>query len=135
MERQGAAMSQSDQIDQAQPGSDASAPPAEAVSPETEKMIAHIYDALHNVYDPELGVNIVDLGLVYNVDLREDGFVTITMTLTTPGCPMHESIGEGVGAALQPIEGVTGGTIQLVWEPRWEPSMMTEAGRAELGYW
>ena len=90
-------------------------------SGETEKMIGEIYEALHNVYDPELGVNIVDLGLVYNVDLREDGFVTITMTLTTPGCPMHESIGEGVGAALQPIAGVTGGTIQLVWEPRWEP--------------
>jgi metal-sulfur cluster biosynthetic enzyme len=105
------------------------------VSAETEKVIGEIYEALHNVYDPELGINIVDLGLVYNVDLREDGFVTITMTLTTPGCPMHESIGEGVGAALQPIGGVTGGTIQLVWEPRWEPAMMTEAGRAELGYW
>jgi metal-sulfur cluster biosynthetic enzyme len=105
------------------------------VSAETEKVIGEIYEALHNVYDTELGINIVDLGLVYNVDLREDGFVTITMTLTTPGCPMHESIGEGVGAALQPIGGVTGGTIQLVWEPRWEPAMMTEAGRAELGYW
>src|SRR6185369_11001618 len=72
-------------------------------SGEEEKVIGEIYEALHNVYDPELGINIVDLGLVYNVDLREDGFVTITMTLTTPGCPMHESIGEGVGAALQPI--------------------------------
>lgn len=107
----------------------------DTTSAEAEQTIARIYDALHNVLDPELGVNIVDLGLVYNVDLREDGFVTITMTLTTPGCPMHESIGEGVGAALQPIDGVTGGTIQLVWEPRWEPSMMTEAGREELGYW
>lgn len=134
-------MSQSDQIEQIEqieqghPGGAPQTTPAEAVSPEAEKIIAQIYDALHNVFDPELGVNIVDLGLVYNVDLREDGFVTITMTLTTPGCPMHESIGEGVGAALQPIEGITGGTIQLVWEPRWEPSMMTEAGRAELGYW
>ena len=121
-------MSQSDQIEQTTP-----TPPVAATDP--EQVIARIYEALHNVYDPELGVNIVDLGLVYNVDLREDGFVTITMTLTTPGCPMHESIGEGVGAALQPIEGVTGGTIQLVWEPRWEPSMMTDEGRAELGYW
>ena len=121
-------MSQSDQIEQTTP-----APSVAAADP--EHVIALIYEALHNVYDPELGVNIVDLGLVYNVDLREDGFVTITMTLTTPGCPMHESIGEGVGAALQPIEGVTGGTIQLVWEPRWEPSMMTDEGRAELGYW
>ena len=103
--------------------------------PAPEDVIARIYEALHTVYDPELGVNIVDLGLVYHVALREDGFVTITMTLTTPGCPMHESIGEGVGAALQPIAGVTGGTIQLVWEPRWEPAMMSDAGRAELGWW
>ena len=124
-------MSQSDQIEQTQQAEQT--PPA--ATADQEHMIAEIYEALHNVYDQELGVNIVDLGLVYNVDLREDGFVTITMTLTTPGCPMHESIGEGVGAALQPIEGVSGGTIQLVWEPRWEPSMMTDAGREELGYW
>lgn len=126
-------MSQSDAIE---PGTESRTETAAgAASAEPEQVITQIYEALHNVLDPELGVNIVDLGLVYNVDLREDGFVTITMTLTTPGCPMHESIGEGVGAALQPIAGVTGGTIQLVWEPRWEPSMMTEAGRAELGYW
>ncbi len=129
-------MSQSDSIQPATSATSATSAAVENVAPtETPKVIAEIYEALRNVYDPELGVNIVDLGLVYNVDLREDGFVTITMTLTTPGCPMHESIGEGVGAALQPIAGVTGGTIQLVWEPRWDPSMMTEAGRAELGYW
>ena len=86
-------MSQSDQIEQTTP-----TPPVAATDP--EQVIARIYEALHNVYDPELGVNIVDLGLVYNVDLREDGFVTITMTLTTPGCPMHESIGEGVAWSI-----------------------------------
>ena len=102
---------------------------------DTETLTTQIYDALHNVYDPELGVNIVDLGLVYGVDIRDDGFVTLTMTLTTPGCPMHESIGEGVGAALSTIAGITGGEIKIVWEPRWDPSMLTEAGRAELGYW
>ena len=128
-------MSQSDQIEQAPQTQPTTQTASSQASADQERMIAEIYEALHNVYDPELGVNIVDLGLVYNVDLREDGFVTITMTLTTPGCPMHESIGEGVGAALQPIEGVSGGTIQLVWEPRWEPSMMTDAGREELGYW
>ena len=126
-------MSQSDQIEQTQQ-TEQGQQTSTAATADQEHMIAEIYEALHNVYDPELGVNIVDLGLVYNVDLREDGFVTITMTLTTPGCPMHESIGEGVGAALQPIEGVTGGTIQLVWEPRWEPSMMTDEGRAALGW-
>lgn len=98
-------------------------------------LTAQIYDALHNVYDPELGVNIVDLGLVYGVEINDEGFVTLTMTLTTPGCPMHESIGEGVGAALATVAGVTGGQIKIVWEPRWDPSMMTDAGREELGFW
>lgn len=98
-------------------------------------LTAQIYDALHNVFDPELGVNIVDLGLVYGAEITDEGFVTLTMTLTTPGCPMHESIGEGVGAALSTVAGVTGGQIKIVWEPRWDPSMMTDAGRAELGYW
>ena len=102
---------------------------------DTEAITERIYVALHNVYDPELGVNLVDLGLVYGVDLRDDGYVTLTMTLTTPGCPMHESIGEGVGAALSTVDGVTGGEIKIVWEPRWEPAMMTDEGRAALGYW
>ncbi len=93
-----------------------------------------IYDALRNVYDPELGVNVIDLGLVYDVALSEEGYVTVTMTLTTPGCPMHESLSEGVGAALAAIPGITGGEIRLVWEPRWEPSRMTEEGRRLLGF-
>lgn len=101
---------------------------------DTASLSARIYDALHNVYDPEIGVNIVDLGLVYGVDIREDGFVTLTMTLTTPGCPMHESIGQGVGAALATIPGITGGEIKIVWEPAWEPAMMTQAGREALGW-
>jgi metal-sulfur cluster biosynthetic enzyme len=102
---------------------------------DTTDMTTQIYEAMKNVYDPELGINIIDLGLVYGVDIREDGYVTLTMTLTTPGCPMHESIGEGVGAALSTVAGVTGGEIKIVWEPRWEPAMMTDEGRAELGYY
>ena len=97
-------------------------------------IVAHIYEALHQVYDPELGVNVVDLGLVYGVDLRPDGFITIRMTLTTPGCPRHESLGVGVGQAVSGIPGVTGGEIELVWDPPWVPSMMTDRGRAELGW-
>lgn len=93
-----------------------------------------IYDALYNVYDPELGVNVIDLGLVYDVALSEEGYVTLTMTLTTPGCPMHESISEGVGVALADIPGITGGQIRLVWEPPWDPSRMTEEGRRLLGF-
>ncbi|GCE29910.1 DNA methyltransferase [Dictyobacter alpinus] len=93
-----------------------------------------IYQALYKVYDPELGVNIVDLGLIYGVDLRADGFVSIRMTLTTQGCPMHESISDGVGQAIQFIPGLTAGEIVLVWEPAWDPSKMTAAGRQELGF-
>ncbi len=93
-----------------------------------------IYEALHDVYDPELGVNVIDLGLVYDVAVNEEGYVTVTMTLTTPGCPMHESLSEGVGAALAGIAGITGGEIRLVWEPRWDPSRMTEEGRRLLGF-
>ncbi|HET9918316.1 MAG TPA: iron-sulfur cluster assembly protein [Ktedonobacteraceae bacterium] len=95
---------------------------------------ALIYDTLRHVYDPELGVNVIDLGLVYNVDVNEDGHVTIEMTLTTPGCPMHESLGEGVGAALQEIPGITSGEIRLMWDPPWDPSRMTEEGRRLLGF-
>jgi metal-sulfur cluster biosynthetic enzyme len=93
-----------------------------------------ILESLTDVYDPELGVNVVDLGLVYDVDVNEEGHVIITMTLTTPGCPMHESIGEGVGRVLQDIPGVTSGEIRLVWDPPWDPSRMTVEGRRMLGF-
>jgi metal-sulfur cluster biosynthetic enzyme len=98
---------------------------------ETEQMVL---EALRNVYDPELGVNVIDLGLVYRVDVDEDGHLTIEMTLTMPGCPMHESLAEGVGAALQGIPGIIDGEVRLVWDPPWEPSRMTDEGRRLLGF-
>lgn len=101
---------------------------------ETERR-DRVLEALCNVYDPELGVNVVDLGLIYGIEFHEGGNVLITMTLTTPGCPMHETIGENVGAALATVPGVTGGEIRIVWTPPWDPSMMTQAGREELGFW
>lgn len=99
-----------------------------------EKTQALILEALRHVYDPELDVNVIDLGLVYSVDVNEDGHATIEMTLTTPGCPMHESLSEGVGAVLQGIAGITGGEIRLVWTPPWEPLRMTVEGRRLLGF-
>lgn len=100
---------------------------------ELEETRQKIYEALHDVYDPELGVNIIDLGLVYDVALTPDGHVTLTMTLTTPGCPMHESIAEGVGVVLADIPGIVDGEINLVWTPPWHPDMMTPEGRRQLG--
>ena len=91
-----------------------------------------VLEHLRQVVDPELGCNIVDLGLVYSVALA-DGKVTVKMTLTTPGCPMHESICRGVHNALRHLEGVAEAEVELVWDPPWHPSMMSEAGRATTG--
>ncbi len=99
-----------------------------------ETIHSRVLESLRDVYDPELGVNVIDLGLVYNIDVNEEGHVIISMTLTTPGCPMHESIGEGVGRVLQDIPGVTSGEIRLVWDPPWDPSRMTTEGRRMLGF-
>lgn len=93
-----------------------------------------INDALRAVIDPELGVNIIDLGLVYKVAVGDDGRITITMTLTTPGCPMHASFAEEIEQTLwTAIPGLTGVDVNLVWEPRWSPMMMSEEGLAQLG--
>jgi len=87
-----------------------------------------ILETLHQVIDPELGCNIVDLGLIYSV--RVDGStVVVVMTLTTPGCPMHESISQGVQTVLLSLEGVADVDVQVVWDPPWHPSLMTEQGR------
>jgi metal-sulfur cluster biosynthetic enzyme len=87
-----------------------------------------VMNALRQVVDPELGCNIVDLGLIYSVEIRADQ-VRVTMTLTTPGCPMHDSISEGVRLALLGMDGVNDAEVEVVWDPPWHPSMMTEQGR------
>jgi len=93
---------------------------------------ATVLQTLRQVMDPEIGCNIVDLGLVYSVAI--DGTkVSVVMTLTTPGCPMHESIGWGVQNALLNLEGVDDARVELTWDPPWNPSMMTETGRSTIG--
>ena len=87
---------------------------------------------LEHVYDPELGVNIVDLGLVYEIEVRR-GRVRVVMTLTTPGCPMSDSMPEAVERSLRLIPGVDEVSVDLVWDPPWDPDMMSERARRELG--
>jgi metal-sulfur cluster biosynthetic enzyme len=99
---------------------------------EAEQNEKIIFTALRQVIDPEIGCNIVDLGLVYSVAFNA-GKVHVTMTLTTPGCPMHESISWGVKNALMNIEGIDEVGVDIVWDPPWNPSMMTETGRAASG--
>jgi metal-sulfur cluster biosynthetic enzyme len=89
--------------------------------------------ALKNVYDPELGLNVVDLGLIYGVQ-QQDGNVTVEMTMTTPGCPLHESMLQGVGDALSIFPAVKRVEVRLVWEPLWTPDRITEEGRQALGW-
>ena len=91
-----------------------------------------ILETLKQVINPEIDCNIVDLSLVYDVTI-EGSLVRIKMTLTTTGCPMHESIAWGVKAALLNLESVTDAEVDIVWDPPWNPSMMTEAGRARMG--
>lgn len=93
---------------------------------------AAILQTLRHVIDPELGCNIVDLGLVYSISIMENK-VSVVMTLTTPGCPMHDSIQWGVQNALLNLEGVDNAQVEVVWDPPWNPSMMTDAGRAATG--
>jgi metal-sulfur cluster biosynthetic enzyme len=87
-----------------------------------------VLETLRQVIDPELGCNIVDLGLIYSVKI-DGSKVSVTMTLTTPGCPMHESISQGAQIALLGLEGANDAEIEIVWDPPWHPSMMTEQGR------
>lgn len=91
-----------------------------------------VLDALQQVIDPEIGCNIVDLGLIYDVAITGTK-VTVQMTLTTPGCPMSESIAQGAQWALLGIAGVEDAVVEIVWNPPWQPSMMTEIGRAAVG--
>lgn len=93
---------------------------------------AIVLDALRQVIDPEIGCNLVDLGLIYGVEINGSK-VKVTMTLTTPGCPMHESLCGGVQMAVLNLEDVDDAEVELVWDPPWHPSMMTERGRAKIG--
>ena len=91
-----------------------------------------VWQTLRQVIDPELGCNIVDLGLVYSVTIAGPA-VSVVMTLTTPGCPMHESLRWGVQNALLQVPGLDSAEVEVVWDPPWNPSMMTEFGRSATG--
>ena len=91
-----------------------------------------IRETLRQVIDPEINCNIVDLGLVYDIVIRGTR-VLVRMTLTTPGCPTHEMIANGVQMALLNLDGVEDAEVELVWDPPWHPDMMTDYGRTRVG--
>ena len=94
---------------------------------------ARVREALKQVYDPELGINIVDLGLVYDIDVSDDGDVDIRYSLTTMGCPIGPLIEDQMRAFLAPLEGIGEVRPDLVFRPPWSPELMSEEAKAALG--
>lgn len=92
-----------------------------------------VVEALRGVYDPEIPVNIYDLGLIYDLKINDAGQVDIEMTLTAPGCPVAQTFPQTVENAVSEVEGVTETHVELVWDPPWTMDRMTEAAKLQLG--
>lgn len=112
-------------------------PAADAVAVSTGQnphLESAIVDAIKTVFDPEIPVNIHEIGLIYNVDVQAGGKVEIKMTLTSPGCPAAQEIPAEVKSRVEGVAGVTSCDVEIVWDPAWNPSMMSEAARLQLGF-
>jgi FeS assembly SUF system protein len=94
---------------------------------------AQVQDVLRTCFDPEIPVNIYELGLIYEIHADSPGVVSIKMTLTSPHCPAAQAIPAEIEAKVKEIPGVTAVTIDLVWDPPWDPSRMSEAARLQMG--
>jgi FeS assembly SUF system protein len=95
---------------------------------------AEVIEALRSCFDPEIPVNIYELGLIYDVKVDPSGAVGIRMTLTSPSCPAAQSLPAEVQAKTRGVRGVTDVTVDVVWDPPWEPSKMSEAAKLQLGF-
>lgn len=97
-----------------------------------DELNKRIIKALRTVHDPEIPVNIYDLGLIYGLRVDDTGVAHVDMTLTSPGCPVAGTLVAQVGQAVKSVEGVSDARVELVWEPAWSPERMTDAARLEL---
>ena len=107
--------------------------PAEAASPEPVPLEERIVDVIRTCYDPEIPVNIHELGLIYGIDVSETNAVKIRMTLTSPACPVAGALPEEVRQKVGAVPGVTDAKVELVWDPPWDMSRMSEAAQLQLG--
>ena len=101
--------------------------------PANEDLKNNVIDALKSIYDPEIPVDIYELGLIYDVAISEDGDAVVTMTLTTPHCPVAESLPNEVELRVLSVPGIRDSEVKLVWDPPWDPSKMSDEARLELG--
>ena len=106
--------------------------PAEE-APANEDLKEAVVEALKSVYDPEIPVDIYELGLIYDIEISEDGDAIVTMTLTTPHCPVAESLPNEVELRVLSVPGIRDAEVKLVWDPPWDPSKMSDEARLELG--
>lgn len=93
-----------------------------------------VVEALKTVYDPEIPVNIYDLGLIYDLKISPEGVVDLDMTLTAPGCPVAEHFPTWVEDAVKTVEGISDAHVELVWDPPWNPDRMSDEAKLELGF-
>jgi FeS assembly SUF system protein len=98
-----------------------------------EALKESVIEALKSIYDPEIPVDIYELGLIYGIDISEDGDAVVTMTLTTPHCPVAESLPNEVELRVLSVPGIRDAEVKLVWNPPWDPSKMSDEARLELG--
>ena len=108
-------------------------PPAVAAGEPGGDLYEAVIDALKDIFDPEIPVNIYDLGLIYGVVVADDGGVVVAMTLTTPHCPVAESMPGEVELRVGAVPGVRDAEVNLVWDPPWDPAKMSDEARLELG--
>jgi FeS assembly SUF system protein len=99
----------------------------------SELIKQRVVEALRTIYDPEIPVNIYEIGLVYEVAVDADGAAHIVMTLTSPTCPVAESLPPEVERTVAAVEGVSSAKVEITWDPPWDPEMMSEAAKLELG--
>jgi FeS assembly SUF system protein len=121
------------------PASAAEPPPTKPPLPytltleEIEELKNHIVEALHKCYDPEIPVNIYELGLIYDITIAPTGAVEIRMTLTSPGCPVAGTLPGDVQRRILSLDHVTAAKVEVVWDPPWTPARMSEAAKLQLG--
>ena len=99
-----------------------------------EGLRQRIIDCLNTIFDPELPVSIYELGLIYDIKISDDAFVTVVMTLTAPSCPAAQSLPVEVDQKVREVEGVKDVNVMITWSPKWEKSMMSETAQLELGF-
>jgi FeS assembly SUF system protein len=111
---------------------EASTPPAQDIDIDDSTLAANVIEALREIYDPEIPVNIYDLGLIYKIQI-ENGNAEVDMTLTTPGCPVAQSFPGMVESSIRKVAGVKNAKVELVWDPPWTQDNLSDEARLQLG--